>query len=519
MMPHISVLVAASESGIALDQSTALFPEDILPLTILFLAALFWMVLAVWAMRQRGHAASARQIAERANNFSAAIFKSAPVGYLLFDRVGSCKAGGNAQALLGLADICTRLEDLCPDDGMGGLTPEAMAALEAQLNTPAQTSRPIMLTTRDGHVLKLSRALDYVDPDRLDRLLFWLEDETEHLTQAKAREIALKADTVERQRLRAVIDAAPFPIWLRGENLDLVLVNQAYVRAVEKTSAQEVISAQTEIVNNALTGSSRDSAARARDADEIVHERHFAVIGGERRALSLTDKPVGDLIAGYAVDVTEAEEKRAELARVIDGHAETLNSLSSPVAIFDADQKLQFFNSAFSRLFRLSDDWLMDRPDHASLLEAMREKRRLPEQADFRAWRTEQLDLHHNPDSVEELWHLPDGSTLRMVGQPHPLGGLLLLFEDVTDKLALESSYNALIAVQRETLNNLHEAVAVFGSDGRLKLFNPTYADIWSLDADILISEPHFGDILDLTRDVLYQAAIGPPCANVSWGK
>ena len=70
------------------------------------------------------------------------------------------------------------------------------------------------------------------------------------------------------------------------------------------------------------------------------------------------------------------------------------------------------------------------------------------------------------------FWTLPDGRTLRVARQPHPLGGLLLLFSDVTDELRLRAQYNALIKVQQATLDKLNDAVAVFGCDGRLRLRN-----------------------------------------------
>ena len=35
----------------------------------------------------------------------------------------------------------------------------------------------------------------------------------------------------------------------------------------------------------------------------------------------------------------------------------------------------------------------------------------------------------------------------------HPLGGLLITYEDITDRLALETSYNTLSAVQKETVD------------------------------------------------------------------
>ena len=96
--------------------------------------------------------------------------------------------------------------------------------------------------------------------------------------------------------------------------------------------------------------------------------------------------------------------------------------------------------------------------------------------------------------------HLPDGTVLRRRVMSHPFGGLLETFEDVTDRLMLERSYNTLIAVQRETLDNLYEGIAVFGSDGRLKLSNPAFGRIWNLEPDILAADPHIADLVERAR-------------------
>jgi signal transduction histidine kinase len=87
-----------------------------------------------------------------------------------------------------------------------------------------------------------------------------------------------------------------------------------------------------------------------------------------------------------------------------------------------------------------------------------------------------------------------------MVVTPHPFGGILLSYEDVTDRLALERSYNTLTEVQRETIDNLYEGVAVYGADGRMKLFNPGLCSIWQLDPDFLRAEPHVRDVLPKVR-------------------
>ena len=135
----------------------------------------------------------------------------------------------------------------------------------------------------------------------------------------------------------------------------------------------------------------------------------------------------------------------------------------------------------------------------------------MPEHADARAFKRQQIELFTSliePES--ELLHLPDGRTLSMSVSPHPLGGLIFVYEDVTDRLALERSYNTLIEVQRETLDNLFEAIAVFGSDGRLKLHNPAYRRIWGLSEGDLYGEPHVSDIVEKIRHFYNDAGDWP---------
>lgn len=324
---------------------------------------------------------------------------------------------------------------------------------------------------------------------------------------------AADADTASFRHLRQILNAAPFPIWLRNEELELIAVNPAYLTAVDEASEEDALERQVELVSDSVTGSTRRTARVAQHDGEIQDRNQTVVIQGERRALNIIDVPLsgrqmgGALkggVAGFAIDITEREDMRVEFARNLKSHGETLNKLSTPVAIYEADAALAFFNHAFAELWQLDADWLAERPRHGEILDAMHNKRRLPEQADFPAWKRQRL-AHYTGliEPLEELWHLPDGTTLRVVTQPHPMGGLLMFYEDVTDRLALERSYNTLIAVQRETLDNLHEAVAVFGSDGGLSLFNPTYARIWELDEAWLSSRPHISEVLEKCRPLM----------------
>jgi signal transduction histidine kinase len=305
-------------------------------------------------------------------------------------------------------------------------------------------------------------------------------------------------------RMTALFNAAPFPLWLRDETLALVFVNDAYVKAVGAGSRDSVLAGQVELTAGTLATSMRDEAAAATASGQPQRNKHFAVIGDQRRALQIVTAPLSDGgTAGFAVDATESEDLASEISRLTEAHKETLNTLHSAVAIFAPDKTLDYFNHPFAQLWQLSEDWLDTHPHHADLLDAMREQRRLPEQVDFKSWRAERLRQYTDVlEPREEYWHLPDGRTLRVVSHAHPMGGILQLFEDVTDRLAMQRSFNTLIAVQRETLNRLHEGVAVFSSDGLLRLHNPPFASMWRLEAAVLETGPHIGRILDMSRDL-----------------
>ena len=62
-------------------------------------------------------------------------------------------------------------------------------------------------------------------------------------------------------------------------------------------------------------------------------------------------------------------------------------------------------------------------------------------------------------------------------------------------RVTLASQVNALTHVQGETLDALKEGVATFGADGRMKLFNPAFAELWRFDASVLRDRPHVDEI------------------------
>ncbi|WP_420403704.1 PAS-domain containing protein [Nisaea sp.] len=285
--------------------------------------------------------------------------------------------------------------------------------------------------------------------------------------------------------LLAAVNLQTIPFWQRDEDMRIRFAN----------IAADVIDLDSE--------PARDTSRRARRLGAPFSESRFIVVDGERRLFEVTEAPSagGRGTVGWGIDVTALEESQAEIARHIAAHEDVLEGLSTAIAIFGPDKRLKFFNSAFANLWEVEPAKLDADPTITEFLELLRELRRLPEQSDFRAYRDHWNGLFTRLiDPLEDFFFLPDDRTLRMVVMPHPFGGLFLTFEDVTDRLALERSYNTLNEVQRETIDNLAEGVVVLGADGRMTLSNPTFIRMWDLDEDFHEQSLHVSDVLEAMR-------------------
>jgi signal transduction histidine kinase len=304
--------------------------------------------------------------------------------------------------------------------------------------------------------------------------------------------------------LKTLIEALPSPIWARDVAGRLTWVNAAYAHALEVRDGGDAVARNLELLDSAA----REEVAHARAAGHTYSARVPVIVAGERRMLDVLDLPTRNGSAGIGLDASEAEAVRHELAHVVDAHRRTLDQLPTAVATFTADQRLTFYNTAYRVLWGLDVAFLDPGPTDAAVLDRLRAARKLPEQADFRAWKNALHEAYRAMEAREHLWHLPDGRTLRVITTPNPAGGVTYLFDDVTERLDLERRFDALIKVQGETLDNLNEGVAVFASDGRLRLSNPAFARMWKLPPSRLGERPHVEAVIAACKPLYAHAAL-----------
>lgn len=291
------------------------------------------------------------------------------------------------------------------------------------------------------------------------------------------------------------LNMLPIPVWIRGKTFDVEWVNRSFLAASGALSFDKAIEADL-----AFHHSERDLASAARDSGELVEGKRYVTIGGVRHAFVLALQPLADgRVLGIAQDITGVGEAKAQFRRNIGDHSDVLNMMPTALAIFGADRRLASHNRAYATLWDVPDTWLNSHPSYVDILDRLRELRRLPDQEDFAAWKRDRVDLFETTDALsEELWHLPNGKTLRVKTKPYRFGGQIVLYEDVTTKFHLKSSYNAAINVQRAILDTLEESAAIFGPDGRLKLHNAAFARQWRLCDEELSDEPLLKQIAEV---------------------
>jgi signal transduction histidine kinase len=375
------------------------------------------------------------------------------------------------------------------------LEPDKAQAIEDAVDTLRSEGRSFSRTTttlQQRHVAIEGRAIG-------GRAVLRIKD----LTGAKSELAELAADHQQLRRdidtVGRLLEALPSPVWARDATGGLTWVNAAYARAVEARDGGEAVARNLELLDSAA----REDATRAR-AGDFYQARLPVIVAGTRRIFQVVDRLSPGGSAGIGIDVTEVETMRAEIARMIEAHRRTLDQLATGVAIFSADQRLEFYNAAYRVLWGLEPAFLDTQPSDSAVLDRLRATRKLPEQADFRNWKSELHEAYRALEPRQHEWHLPDGRTLRVVTTQNPEGGVTYLFDDVTERLKLVRRYEALIGVQGETLEALAEGVAVFGSDGRLDLHNPAFARQWRLEPDALTGgdgeRPHIETVLRWCR-------------------
>jgi signal transduction histidine kinase len=427
------------------------------------------------------------------------LLETAPAVPVIVRGDGKLEASDRFSRMLGFDRLLEQLSDLV-GSGDEGLPDTDWKALDANVRETQRSGKAFMqkLSLRGSERRLLVRgniADAQIYPN--GAALLWFFDLTDTVKEAEQLENEAKTARNAFAALVGLIEAAPVPMWHRGPDLRLSFVNRAYVDAVSGDDSDAVIEDEVELVEPVNGETAMSHAAKAREAGQPMERVVSSTLAGERRQMRVFDIPLGDTgIAGLAIDVQELMDAKGDFRRLADAQRDLLDKMSAGVAQFDPDRTLSFANLPFQRTFAFREEWLNAKPELARVFDRMRENGKMPEVRDFPLWRAERENWFLSAAPVEENWLLPDGTHLRLLAQPTPDGGLILIFEDRTEQAQLASARDTLLRVRTATFDNLFEAIAAFASDGKLSIWNRRFGEIWGVEEDALAKHPRFDELL-----------------------
>jgi len=331
------------------------------------IAAAIIVVAAIWVVIASALAILAAKRLRRAQSVLDAartmrsLLDAAPARAMLVHADDKVELDGQLIRELGLSSPPKKLGDLAGK--ASGFDKADVEALKSDLGDVrlggAPIHRQLRLTGRD-RVVELRAALA-PPPAKPGTVLVWLFDISEADSERATLTRRLQQTEGALDALTHLIESAPFPMWYRGPDLSLGLVNAAFVAAVEGRNAAEVIERGSELIEAAGTESARAGAEIALETGKAYSRTQPATIGQERRVLRLVDVPLPTgAVAGFAIDMQDLEDARLELARHQESQRELADRMTAGAAQFDGDRHIAFFNQPFAIMAQLEPEWLAE---------------------------------------------------------------------------------------------------------------------------------------------------------------
>jgi len=319
-----------------------------------------------------------------------------------------------------------------------------------------------------------------------------IEDATEKNKKRQKEEVTYAQAVKENRIISNITNNIPMALWHRNSQGRIDYCNETYASALEcsqakiKTENLELFS-KNDINLHALS----EQALANRQAST---SRQHAVIQGSRRFIEIGIHPISETFStiGYALDISETDELSSKLSSTTSAYHEIFNTISIPIAVFDEHKNLHYYNTAYTKLFNFKDSFLDQNITFADILDDLRSRKKIPEHANFKEYKKKRAELFNNViKPIEEFIDLPNEDTLRVRIAPYPLGGLIFVYENITDQLNLERGVNTLLAVQKETINHLYEALIVIEKNGKIQFLNNAMEKLFKVsNAKTLVNTP-----------------------------
>lgn len=197
----------------------------------------------------------------------------------------------------------------------------------------------------------------------------------------------------------------------------------------------------------------------------------------------------------YKLTLNNLKESVCLLNNQISMYKSLIELSCYAVAIYSKERKLAFYNDAFQKLWSFDNKLLDNQPLYDEILQNLIETNLLVD-INMLEYKNKQINYFSIlTEYQEDFLYLTDGRIIKTTVIPNSLNELLFAYEDITNKLIVERSYNQLIKIYKSIIEYTYEGATVFSANGKLYLNNQQYCKIFNLEQQYLNGKPHMSDI------------------------
>ncbi|WP_233192756.1 PAS-domain containing protein [Acidimangrovimonas sediminis] len=291
--------------------------------------------------------------------------------------------------------------------------------------------------------------------------------------------ISQRALEDELSDLRGTVEEAPFLVWREAPDRAVIWANRRYLDLARKDDEEDIGWPLPQLFPD-LDLAEHGQAPGATRRASVRTPKEGTTLWFDCRAMPAE---AGRLV--FALPADAAVQAESSLRSFVQTLTKTFAHLTIGLAIFDRQRRLVLFNPALIELTQISPEFLSARPTLPDFLDAMRDRRTIPEPKDYKTWRDQLAALEKAAASgqYEETWTLPSGLTYRVTGRPHPDGAVAFLFEDISAEMSLTRRFRAELELSQAVIDAMEEAIAVFSPAGQLIVSNAACDGIWGCGA------------------------------------
>ncbi len=329
-------------------------------------------------------------------------------------------------------------------------------------------------------------------------LKFYAEKETYVFTVQETGKKDKSASKIDASELDKILDFLPVYVWQKNRNLQVTYCNEACAKALE-ASKDYVIANNVKLISASRRGVYVDQSLYSNKPKKSTEH---VVINGSRRLLSIEETPFtkDGKSTGVAIDVTDNEEIEINFRNYQKHTEEVLNNISVPVAIFDANTILVFANQAIIRMFSVAEVDIYKNYKFADIMNYLLTRGSIIASEDILKYKEKAKELFQ--EVIEPhctTIHLTNGNVLSVTVTPNHSGGLVFMFEDITDKVQLERKINSVSSVYEKTLDTFSEGAIILESDSKIKIANKVALELWRKEK----IEAYIGDFFQNSSQLL----------------